>query len=321
MQEDHRSRGRDRNAVRLLRREPQTPRIALQRAHPHAGTRPARRGEPPESGPSGPRRRAALRAHARRLQAVERRREDRIAAGRAGRLTSTSRDHFLKGSLTPGGKRRIAPKTVNAAAIPRRHRAGTTSCSASVRPAPARRIWPWRRPWRSWSRRRSAASSWRARRSRRGRSSGFLPGDLQEKVNPYLRPLYDALYDMLDVGTRGAAHRARDDRDRADRVHARPHAERRVRHPRRGAEHDVRADEDVPDAPRLRLQGGDHRRHHADRPADGTHLRPGRGDEGRGERSTASRSSISTSATSSATSWCSRSSRPTRRSPARAGQV
>ena len=31
-----------------------------------------------------------------------------------------------------------------------------------------------------------------------GERLGFLPGDLQEKVNPYLRPLYDALYDMLD---------------------------------------------------------------------------------------------------------------------------
>jgi phosphate starvation-inducible protein PhoH and related proteins len=31
-----------------------------------------------------------------------------------------------------------------------------------------------------------------------GEKLGFLPGDLQEKVNPYLRPLYDALYDMLD---------------------------------------------------------------------------------------------------------------------------
>lgn len=30
-----------------------------------------------------------------------------------------------------------------------------------------------------------------------GESLGFLPGDLQEKVDPYLRPLYDALYDML----------------------------------------------------------------------------------------------------------------------------
>jgi len=32
-----------------------------------------------------------------------------------------------------------------------------------------------------------------------GEKLGFLPGDLQEKVNPYLRPLYDALYEMLDV--------------------------------------------------------------------------------------------------------------------------
>jgi len=28
---------------------------------------------------------------------------------------------------------------------------------------------------------------------------GFLPGTLQEKVDPYLRPLYDALYDMLEA--------------------------------------------------------------------------------------------------------------------------
>ena len=32
-----------------------------------------------------------------------------------------------------------------------------------------------------------------------GEKLGFLPGDLQEKVNPYLRPLYDALYDMIEV--------------------------------------------------------------------------------------------------------------------------
>jgi phosphate starvation-inducible PhoH-like protein len=31
-----------------------------------------------------------------------------------------------------------------------------------------------------------------------GEDLGFLPGDLAEKVNPYLRPLYDALHDMLD---------------------------------------------------------------------------------------------------------------------------
>lgn len=32
-----------------------------------------------------------------------------------------------------------------------------------------------------------------------GESLGFLPGDIEEKVNPYLRPLYDALYSMVDV--------------------------------------------------------------------------------------------------------------------------
>jgi phosphate starvation-inducible PhoH-like protein len=32
-----------------------------------------------------------------------------------------------------------------------------------------------------------------------GEKLGFLPGDLQDKVDPYLRPLYDALYDLLEV--------------------------------------------------------------------------------------------------------------------------
>ncbi len=32
-----------------------------------------------------------------------------------------------------------------------------------------------------------------------GESLGYLPGDLYAKVSPYLRPLYDALYDMMDV--------------------------------------------------------------------------------------------------------------------------
>ncbi len=32
-----------------------------------------------------------------------------------------------------------------------------------------------------------------------GESLGFLPGDLEQKVNPYLRPLYDALYSMVDL--------------------------------------------------------------------------------------------------------------------------
>ncbi|MBM3252691.1 MAG: PhoH family protein [Candidatus Omnitrophica bacterium] len=32
-----------------------------------------------------------------------------------------------------------------------------------------------------------------------GEKLGFLPGDLEDKVSPYLRPLYDALYDMMEV--------------------------------------------------------------------------------------------------------------------------
>ncbi|MCC5874977.1 MAG: PhoH family protein [Candidatus Sumerlaeia bacterium] len=32
-----------------------------------------------------------------------------------------------------------------------------------------------------------------------GEKLGFLPGDLQEKLNPYVRPLYDALYEMMDA--------------------------------------------------------------------------------------------------------------------------
>ena len=30
-----------------------------------------------------------------------------------------------------------------------------------------------------------------------GEKLGFLPGDMKEKVDPYLRPLYDALYDLF----------------------------------------------------------------------------------------------------------------------------
>ena len=33
-----------------------------------------------------------------------------------------------------------------------------------------------------------------------GEELGFLPGDIQAKVNPYLRPLYDAIYDMIPAG-------------------------------------------------------------------------------------------------------------------------
>ena len=31
-----------------------------------------------------------------------------------------------------------------------------------------------------------------------GERLGFLPGTLQEKIDPYLRPLYDAIFDMIE---------------------------------------------------------------------------------------------------------------------------
>ena len=143
----------------------------------------------------------------------------------------------------------------------------TRSPSASGRPAPASPTSPWR---------------WRCRPCRPSRSNriiltrpaveagerlGFLPGDLMAKVDPYLRPLYDALYDMLEPeGTQRLLDRGHD-RGRAARLHARPHAERQLRHPRRGAEHHARADEDVPHPHRLRLEGGRDRRRHPDRRA------------------------------------------------------
>ena len=38
-----------------------------------------------------------------------------------------------------------------------------------------------------------------------GERLGFLPGDLMAKVDPYLRPLFDALHDMLEPGPRQPA--------------------------------------------------------------------------------------------------------------------
>jgi predicted ribonuclease YlaK len=57
-----------------------------------------------------------------------------------------------------------------------------------------------------------------------GEKLGFLPGDLVEKVNPYLRPLYDALYDIIGYEKVGKDARAGDHRGGADRLHARPDA-------------------------------------------------------------------------------------------------
>jgi phosphate starvation-inducible protein PhoH and related proteins len=108
------------------------------------------------------------------------------------------RDHFMKGSLTPAGKRRVAPKSINQRryleAIDRHDivfgigPAGTGKTYLAMAQAVAFLVA------KKVSRIILARPAVEA-----GEKLGFLPGDLQEKVNPYLRPLYDALYDMLDV--------------------------------------------------------------------------------------------------------------------------
>ena len=108
------------------------------------------------------------------------------------------REHFLKGSLTAAGKRRISPKTVNQ----RRYLDAIEAHDIVFGIGPAG-------TGKTYLAMAQAVSFLVAKKVSRivlarpaveaGEKLGFLPGDLQEKVNPYLRPLYDALYDMLDV--------------------------------------------------------------------------------------------------------------------------
>ena len=149
---------------------------------------------------------------------------------------------------------------------------------ARARPAPARPISRSAMPSRCSSRARSTASILSRPAVEAGERLGFLPGDMREKVDPYLRPLYDALYDHGCRANGRARPADRHDRDRAARLHARPHACQRRRPARRGAERDADADEDVPDPARRGLAHDRHRRSDPDRPAAGPEVRPGRGD-------------------------------------------
>ncbi len=72
-----------------------------------------------------------------------------------------------------------------------------------------------------------------------GERLGFLPGDLVEKVNPYLRPVYDALYDMMDFD-KAQALMEKGIIEVAPLAFMRGRTlERCLHHPGRGAEHDV----------------------------------------------------------------------------------
>src|SRR5213083_1546933 len=108
------------------------------------------------------------------------------------------RDHFLKGSLTSAGRKRIAPKTVNQ----RKYLDAIEQDDIVFGIGPAG-------TGKTYLAMAQAVSFLVAKKVSRillarpaveaGEKLGFLPGDLQEKVNPYLRPLYDALYDMIEM--------------------------------------------------------------------------------------------------------------------------
>jgi phosphate starvation-inducible PhoH-like protein len=109
------------------------------------------------------------------------------------------RDHFLKGGqVRTAGKRRIAAKTVNQ----RRYLDAIEQNDIVFGIGPAG-------TGKTYLAMAQAVSYLLAKKVSRiilarpaveaGEKLGFLPGDLQEKVNPYLRPLYDALYDMMEI--------------------------------------------------------------------------------------------------------------------------
>ena len=107
-------------------------------------------------------------------------------------------DYFMKGTPRTSGKRQVMPKSVNQ----RRYLEAIDQHDIVFGIGPAG-------TGKTYLAMAQAVAYLLAKRISRiilgrpaveaGEKLGFLPGDLQEKVNPYLRPLYDALYDMLDV--------------------------------------------------------------------------------------------------------------------------
>jgi phosphate starvation-inducible PhoH-like protein len=108
------------------------------------------------------------------------------------------RDYFLKGTVRPTPKRQIVAKSINQ----RRYLEAIDRFDIVFGIGPAG-------TGKTYLAMAQAVSVLLAKRVSRiilarpaveaGEKLGFLPGDIAEKVNPYLRPLYDALYDMMDI--------------------------------------------------------------------------------------------------------------------------
>lgn len=107
------------------------------------------------------------------------------------------RDYFMKARFNPAGKKQVAPKSANqrkyiqaiqeqdvvfgigVAGTGKTYLAVALAVQALMQKQVNRIVLA-----------RPAVEA--------GEKLGFLPGDLQEKVDPYLRPLYDALFDLID---------------------------------------------------------------------------------------------------------------------------
>jgi phosphate starvation-inducible PhoH-like protein len=108
------------------------------------------------------------------------------------------RDYFTKARFNPSGKKQVAPKS----AMQRRYIESIqdNDCVFGIGPAGTGKTYL------------AVAMAVQALVQKQvtrivlarpaveaGERLGFLPGDLQEKVDPYLRPLYDALFDLMDA--------------------------------------------------------------------------------------------------------------------------
>ena len=108
------------------------------------------------------------------------------------------RDFLTQAAVRPSGRRQVRPKSVNQ----RRYLDAIERCDIVLGVGPAG-------TGKTYLAMAQAVAFLTAKRVNRiilarpaveaGEKLGFLPGDLQQKINPYLRPLYDALYDMLDA--------------------------------------------------------------------------------------------------------------------------
>lgn len=118
----------------------------------------------------------------------------------AGGADVNLRDYFIKGGEAPrsGTKRRVTPKSVNQ----RRYldEIDAHDIVFGVGPAGTGKTYLAMAQAVGYLMAKKVSRIILARPAvEAGEKLGFLPGDLQEKVNPYLRPLYDALYDMIET--------------------------------------------------------------------------------------------------------------------------